>query len=510
MDLLSCLESRDFAGALTALRFTPGLGKEAQQQWRAFLHFHAGRYEEALELYVSLSGESAKSFDLHQAACLFRLRRYAEAQQAAERGPDCQLKVRLLLHCAAKLGGPSADLEELTAGLGSNVDDQVSLAAVHYGRNHYQAAADVYTSLLKEHQDLHALHVYLALCYYMLDDWQSCQGHLEAYKEVHADSVLAANVCACNGFRERDAEAARASLRTVSQAAQSSALIRHNMVVFNDGLGGMQVLPPLVDVIPEARLNLVIYYLRRGDAARALNLIKDLEPTTAFEYISKGVVCSMLAQQGGSPDLSLEAQRCLDAVGASETECDTVPGRQCAASSLLLRGEFDEALPFLESIAEFCSGEDAYNWNLGMARAAVGQYGGALEALSRVQRQDWAQEPGYVAWLARCYIMTGQAELAWQLYLQQQQAGGPVVEILQLIANDCYKAGVWLWAARAFDALEYLNPAQPAMSTAVWEGKRGACVAVFQQAAKGEQPPEVLRVVTKWVKGSGADVDVIV
>ena len=34
------------------------------------------------------------------------------------------------------------------------------------------------------------LHVYLALCYYMLDDWQSCQGHLEAYKEVHADSVL--------------------------------------------------------------------------------------------------------------------------------------------------------------------------------------------------------------------------------------------------------------------------------------------------------------------------------
>ena len=46
-----------------------------------------------------------------------------------------------------------------------------------------------------------------------------------------------------------------------------------------------------MDVVPEARLNLVIYYLRRGDAARALTLIKGLEPSTAFEYISK--VCEI-------------------------------------------------------------------------------------------------------------------------------------------------------------------------------------------------------------------------
>ena len=35
-------------------------------------------------------------------------------------------------------------------------------------------------------------------------------------------------------------------------------------VVFRGGEGALQVLPPLVDVIPEARLNLVIYYLRQG------------------------------------------------------------------------------------------------------------------------------------------------------------------------------------------------------------------------------------------------------
>jgi len=35
-------------------------------------------------------------------------------------------------------------------------------------------------------------------------------------------------------------------------------------VVFRSGEGALQVLPPLIDVIPEARLNLVIYYLRQG------------------------------------------------------------------------------------------------------------------------------------------------------------------------------------------------------------------------------------------------------
>jgi len=38
-------------------------------------------------------------------------------------------------------------------------------------------------------------------------------------------------------------------------------------VVFRGGEGSLQVLPPLIDVIPEARLNLVIYYLKQGQFA---------------------------------------------------------------------------------------------------------------------------------------------------------------------------------------------------------------------------------------------------
>ena len=38
-------------------------------------------------------------------------------------------------------------------------------------------------------------------------------------------------------------------------------------MVFRGGEGALQVLPRLIDVIPEARLNLVIYYLRQGELA---------------------------------------------------------------------------------------------------------------------------------------------------------------------------------------------------------------------------------------------------
>lgn len=50
--------------------------------------------------------------------------------------------------------------------------------------------------------------------------------------------------------------------------------------MFRGGENALQVLPPLLEKIPEARLNLIIYYLRNDDIAQAHELIKDLEPST--------------------------------------------------------------------------------------------------------------------------------------------------------------------------------------------------------------------------------------
>ena len=55
-------------------------------------------------------------------------------------------------------------------------------------------------------------------------------------------------------------------------------------VVFQNGEGALQVLPPLVDVIPEARLNLVIYYLKEGNL---INSNKDFNVFFSFCFIKK-------------------------------------------------------------------------------------------------------------------------------------------------------------------------------------------------------------------------------
>lgn len=81
---------------------------------------------------------------------------------------------------------------------------------------------------------------------------------------------------------------------------QAIELIRHNMVVFSNGEHALQTLPPLVDSMPEAKLNLVIYYLRHNSVHEAHELVKDLEPSTPQEYILKGVVHASIGQATGS------------------------------------------------------------------------------------------------------------------------------------------------------------------------------------------------------------------
>ena len=60
--------------------------------------------------------------------------------------------------------------------------------------------------------------------------------------------------------------------------------------MFRSGENALQVLPPLVDIFPEARLNLVIYYLKNDNIEEAYKLVKDLETLVPRDYIIKGVV----------------------------------------------------------------------------------------------------------------------------------------------------------------------------------------------------------------------------
>lgn len=120
------------------------------------------------------------------------------------------------------------------------------------------------------------------------------------YLVKHPDSIIAINLKACNRFRLSNGRAAELELKNLianDGGIFGADLIKHNLVVFRNGEGALHVLPGLVDIIPEARLNLAIHYLRAGDIDKADDLMKNVQPTVPSEYILKGVVHAVLGQK---------------------------------------------------------------------------------------------------------------------------------------------------------------------------------------------------------------------
>jgi intraflagellar transport protein 56 len=322
---------------------------------------------------------------------------------------------------------------------------------------------------------------------------------LAVYLQAHPDSAVALNLKACNHFRLYNGKAAAAELKSLTDAGhtlQDNDLIKHNMVVFRNGANALQVLPPLVEFLPEARLNLVIHYLRSDEVQEAYDLIKDLEPSTPQEYILKAVVNANIGQASGSREHMKMAQQYFQLVGASATECDTIPGRQCMASCFFLLKQFEDVNTYLKSTQAYLSNDDNYNWNYGISLAATKQYKEAEERLLMVQNENYLRDYCYLSWLSRCFIRNGTPQKAWELYLKME-TGNESFNLLQLISNDCYETGAFFFAAKAFDVLERIDP-----DPEYWEGKRGALVGTFQRVIAGEENKDKMRDVIQMLRNT--------
>jgi intraflagellar transport protein 56 len=330
------------------------------------------------------------------------------------------------------------------------------------------------------------------MCYYKLDYYDVSQEVLSVYLQQFPDSVIGTNLKACNHFKLYNGKAAEQELKQLSDKTSHNLkfaedLIKHNLVVFRNGEGALQVFPPLLDVVPEARLNLVIHHLRKDDIISAYNLMRDVEPSTPQEYILKGIVNAVLGQEQESREHLKVAQQFFQLVGGSASECDTIPGRQCMASCFFLLKQFDEVLTYLTSIKGYFYNDDTFNYNYAQAKIATGDFVEGEEILLLVQNEKYRQEYTFLSHLCKCYIMNKKARLAWDIYLKMETSTESF-GLLQLIANDCYKTEQYFFAAKAFDVLEKLDP-----SPEYWEGKRGACVGAFKQLIGGNQPKEQFR-----------------
>jgi len=506
LDFQDFLERRDYAGALAILEFNKRAGETEDLretlQWIGYTAFHLGDMKKSLETYQSLlEMENPDPLDhVYLGCCMFFLGMYKEAEEEANKGVPSPLQVRLLFHLSHKLN----DEDKLMVHHGklkTTVEDQLSLASIHYLRSHFQEATDIYKRvLLEENRDFLALNVYVALCYYKLDYYDVSLEVLQVYLQANPDSVVAVNLKACNIFRLYNGQAAEAELKVLLERSNSNEytndIVKHNLVVFRDGEGALQTLPPLVDVVVEARLNLVIYYLRSDEVEEAYNLIKDLEPSTPQEYILKGVVNASVGNLMDSREHLKMAQQYFQLVGSSASECDTIPGRQCMASCFFLLRQFDDVMIYLKSVETYQRNSDEFNNNYGMTKAALGQFKEAEEDLLLVQNERYNSDYAYLAWLARCYIANGKPKSAWELYLRMETSNDSF-SLLQLIANDCYLKGQFFYSAKAFDVLERLDP-----NPEYWEGKRGACVGVFQAIIANKESRDLLRDVVSMLRNT--------
>eukprot|EP00164_Ancoracysta_twista_P000249 GFYU01000352.1.p1 GENE.GFYU01000352.1~~GFYU01000352.1.p1 ORF type:complete len:548 (-),score=193.35 GFYU01000352.1:55-1698(-) len=494
------IQSRDYVGAIALLEFERNSGNsdESTLSWLGYCAYHMGDYKKAMDVYSEvLNGPDPDPVaHLYKACCMYHLGMYNEAASEAAQGPATRLQTRLLFHIAHKTNDENK-LMVYHQKLADSLEDQLCLASIHYLRSHFQEATDIYKRVLLENRDFLALNVYVALCYYKLDYYDVSLEILAVYLQAHPDSPVAINLKACNHFRLYNGKSGENELKAlIDRAGAENDLIRHNLVVFRNGENALQVLPPLADVVPEAKLNLVIYYLRNDDIMEAYKLIKDLEPTTPPEYILKAVVNAAVGQEKDSREHLKLAQQYFQLVGASASECDTIPGRQCMASCFFLLRQFDDVLIYLESVKAYCSSEDDFNFNYGIAKAAAGHWKEAEETFLLVQNDKYRSEYCYVSWLARCHIMNKKPRLAWELYLKMETSEESF-GLLQLIANDCYSSGSFFYAAKAFDVLERLDP-----NPECWEGKRGACVGVLAQIIAGEETKEQLRDVFSMLRNT--------
>ncbi|EFJ06836.1 hypothetical protein SELMODRAFT_134715, partial [Selaginella moellendorffii] len=410
-----------------------------------------GDYNRALETYKKLEPLD-EIYYIYQAACLYYLDSYREAEESALKGATCGIRNRLLFHVAYRLDN-DMKLVEHHSNIGNSDEDQLSLASMHFAQMHYEQATEIYKQLLLENKDWMALNVYLALCYYNLDQYDVSLEVLSGYLQYYPESAIATNLKACNTFQLFNGKAAELVLTASEETAKNSleqGLFKHNLVVFRNGEGALQVLPSLLDVLHEARLNLVIYYIKIGDTELAYQTVKMHEPHTPQEYVVKAVTCAILGQDTNHVELLSMARQYFHLYGASPTEYE-------------------------------------FNWNSGIVKASIGNFREAEENLLFIQNTKYLENYYYVAWLLYCLIMNRKANIAWEHFLCLE-ASDETFSLLQLIANECYKTCQYLYAAKAFDAIEEMDE-----SMDCWEGKQGACLGVLQKVISGEEPCESMK-----------------
>ena len=349
LDFNSCIEKGDYVAALAMLdashvgdQFSP-LDK---QLWTGYVLSRLGgidNYNRAKDIYLNLLlSDDFQAKDIPKDTSLFlsivyiNLQKYTDAEETALSVVDdesSELRTRILLTIAQKTRDESKVSKYRQLLSETSIEDKMAAAAVDFAFRHkYEDVIDTYKQILAGgNVDDLALYVYTAMALFKLGHYEEALDALDIYCNANPDSITAANIKACCLFNLGSPTAALELLKSCcdSKIMEENGLVRHNQVVFNDGERALQVLPSLVNHIPEAKLNLAIYYLKQGELDAAVELVGDLDADSPQSHLVMGILNTELAQAKGSDSNALaKAKHHFQSFGQTPTECDTVSGRQ--------------------------------------------------------------------------------------------------------------------------------------------------------------------------------------
>lgn len=129
----------------------------------------------------------------------------------------------------------------------------------------------------------------------------------------------------------------------------------------------------------------------------------------------------MVGQQQSSKEHIEVAQQFFHLVGSSASECDTIPGRQCMASSFILLKQFEDSLLYLDSIKTYFVQNDSFNFNYGQTKVALGEYAEAEEAFLQVKSEKIKSTYPFISQFCKCCelkfhsILTLKSNSQWQI-----------------------------------------------------------------------------------------------
>ena len=495
--ILSFIENRDYSGAATFIDF---LVKELNQPymkeiklWQGYSLFHLGQYEDAIDIYEKLLKDDPEDTInyLYISSCQYYIREYEEAKASAEKGPNCDFKTRLLFHIAHQMNDEKLLFQSHSQLVGT-LENQLSLAAIHYMRSHFNDAIEIYQNLITEHPDYLALNVYIAMCQFKLDMFEESNEAVDQYLGENSDSAVALNLKSCDYLRLFDPNTAESQLLQIRKFSSATygfvdGLINHNLCIFHDGEDGFKILPKLLGQIPEARYNLSILYLRESNAVEAYDLLQEFQPLDVTESILKASVDLAYGQVNADANCIEEANQIFSEVGDMDVVRDTIPGRQALATTKFIQGDYEATLKVLSSVEAHIGDTDEFNYNEGMALAALSRWAEAERHFLLVKNPAYLREIYYISWLCKCYIMNRKPEQAFALYAECTETEDAKT-LLQILSTDCFTQGQYYYAMKAYDVLAKFE-LDPQMK----EGMIASAIGVFRNILSRRESPDKLQ-----------------